>query len=58
MLLQPQSIDNTQLCTGVSPLEVAKDKGENSYEDEENDDKEASKKIVKLLEAAQSGALK
>ena len=41
----------------MSPLEVAKDKLENSYEDEENDDKEASKKIVKLLEAAQSGGL-
>ena len=60
-LLQPQSIDNTQLCTGMSPLEVAKDSNEDddSYEDE--DDREAAqlkkREIVKLLEAAQSGGL-
>ena len=53
MILQPQSIDNTQLCTGLSPLEAAKDK--DSYKDE--DDREAKIEIVKLLEAAQSGGL-
>ena len=54
LLLQQQSIDNTQLCTGRSPLEAAKD--EDSYKDE--DDMEAKIEIVKLLEAAQSGASK
>ena len=53
MILQPQSIDNTQLCTGLSPLEAAKD--EDLYKDE--DDREAKIEIVKLLEAAQSGGL-
>ena len=53
MLLQQQSIDNTQLCTGDSPLEAAKD-----TEDEKDERKKREKReIVKLLEAAQSGGL-
>ena len=51
LLLQQQSIDNTQLCTGESPLEAAKNT------DDDEDYREEKREIVKLLEAAQSGGL-
>ena len=53
LLLQQQSIDDTQLCTGDSPLEAAKD----TEEGEDERKKREKREIVKLLEAAQSGEL-